>query len=167
MATNLQFIKSASGSSVSSLDVTDCFSDKYDVYAIYVRAGKINSGNADMEARLLDNSNTVISTSTYDYAMQDLNIASAFTEQRGTNQSQLQNVGVSGTANGTDFTMYVFNPNNASYTFFTNQMGGIASTTNRGRKAIYVEKSTTQCKGIRFFYSSVTGNIDVSVYGVK
>jgi len=167
MATNLQFIKSASGTSVSSLDVTDCFSDKYDVYVIYVRAGKINSGNADLEARLLDNSNTVISTSTYDFAMLDLNMAIAFTEQRGTNQTVLQNVGISGTANGTDFTLYVFNPNNASYTFFTNQMGGVASTTNRGRKAIYVEKSTTQCKGINFFYGAGTGNIDVSVYGVK
>ena len=34
MATNLQFIKSASGSSVSSLSITDCFSDQYDVYNV-------------------------------------------------------------------------------------------------------------------------------------
>ena len=31
---NLEFIKSASGSSVSSLSVTDCFSANYDVYKI-------------------------------------------------------------------------------------------------------------------------------------
>ena len=29
---NLEFIKSASGTSVSSLSVTDCFSANYDVY---------------------------------------------------------------------------------------------------------------------------------------
>ena len=34
MATNLQFIKSASGTSVSSLSVTDCFSANYDVYQV-------------------------------------------------------------------------------------------------------------------------------------
>ena len=36
MATELQFIKSASGSGVSSLSVTDCFSEKYDVYAMTI-----------------------------------------------------------------------------------------------------------------------------------
>ena len=36
MAGSLEFIKSASGTSVSTLDVDNCFSDKYDVYKIYV-----------------------------------------------------------------------------------------------------------------------------------
>ena len=34
MATNLEFIKSATGTSVTSLDVTDCFSADYDVYKV-------------------------------------------------------------------------------------------------------------------------------------
>ena len=34
MATNFEFIKSASGSSVSSLSLTNCFSEVYDVYKI-------------------------------------------------------------------------------------------------------------------------------------
>ena len=32
MTTNLEFIKSASGSSVSLLDVSDCFNLNFDVY---------------------------------------------------------------------------------------------------------------------------------------
>ena len=36
MATNLEFIKSASGTSVSSLTVTDCFNADYDVYKVYI-----------------------------------------------------------------------------------------------------------------------------------
>ena len=35
MATNLEFIKSVS-STASSVSVTDCFTDKYDVYQIIV-----------------------------------------------------------------------------------------------------------------------------------
>ena len=35
MATNLQFIKSASGSGVTSLSVTDCFTSDYNIYQIH------------------------------------------------------------------------------------------------------------------------------------
>ena len=39
MATNLQFIKSVSGTSVNTLSVTDCFSADYDVYYVSVNKG--------------------------------------------------------------------------------------------------------------------------------
>jgi len=36
MATNLEFIKSETGTSVTSLSVTDCFSADYDVYQVLI-----------------------------------------------------------------------------------------------------------------------------------
>ena len=44
MATNLQFIKSNTASSVTSMDITDCFTDQYDVYAIMIDNYDIGSG---------------------------------------------------------------------------------------------------------------------------
>ena len=44
MATNLEFIKSVSGTSVSSLSVTDCFSADYDVY--FISTSKIDTSSA-------------------------------------------------------------------------------------------------------------------------
>ena len=170
MATNLEFIKSASGSSVSEVSVTDCFSSAYDHYLIFV-SSSISSTGKNIDARLLDNSNAEISTSTYDFAGLDMNAYTTFSDVRQTGQTRLNNLGLTFTSAGhsSDFKLEVFNPNNSAFTFFLNQMTGFnGSNQFRGRKAIYVEKSTTQCKGIKFlFQSSVTSDMTVSVYGVK
>ena len=62
MATNLEFIKSASGSGVSSLSVTDCFSADYDVYFVQV-AKSLNSVEANLDIRFIDSGGSIISAS--------------------------------------------------------------------------------------------------------
>jgi len=72
MATNLQFIKSASATSVSSLQITNCFNANYDVYKVVI--DNDNGSNNDLFIRVINDSGTVISSgSKYDYANLELN----------------------------------------------------------------------------------------------
>jgi len=166
---NLQFIKSATGSSVSSLSVTNCFSANYDVYQVQINVS-VASGNNNINARLLDSGGSQVSTSTYDLAGLNLNAFSSFAEDRETGNTsfhyltQVLDSNDSGVGN-----TYFFNPyNNASYTFVTSQQANVTGTDFRGRKQIQVEKSTTQATGLYLFTeNSGTVNLNVSVYGVK
>ena len=79
MATELQFIKSASATSVTAIQITDCFSADYDVYKVVIDSD--NASNADLYTRVINDSGTVISTgSKYDFASLELNAGSSFGE---------------------------------------------------------------------------------------
>ena len=70
MATNLEFIKETitTVDRQTSVSLTDCFSDQYDVYAIIVNAQTYNATAEQLDVRLIDSSGSVISDSEYDYA---------------------------------------------------------------------------------------------------
>ena len=68
MASNLQFLTSNSASSVTTMDIENCFTDKYDVYAIMIDNFDIGSG-VDLAVRLR-NSSGVVSSANYDDAIQ-------------------------------------------------------------------------------------------------
>lgn len=169
MAGSLEFIKSASGSSVGSISITDCFSDDYDVYQVQINVS-VASGNNNINARLLDSGGSQVSTSTYDLAGLNINAFSSFAEDNETGNTsfhyltQVLDSNDSGVGN-----TYFFNPyNNASYTFVTSQQANVTGTDFRGRKQIQVEKSTTQATGLYLFTeNSGTVNLNVSVFGVK
>ena len=78
MATNLEFIKSASGSSVSLLDVSDCFSADFDVYYFALTKLKRASASNFIYIRFLDSSGTVIDQAEYDYASQEIRPYTSF-----------------------------------------------------------------------------------------
>jgi hypothetical protein len=168
MATNLQFIKSASGLGVSSLSVTDCFSSNYDVYQLQVNYNN-GSGNNNLSIRLLDSGGSQVSTSTYDLAGLDVNSWTSFSEVRSTgNTAFINTTQVADSNDNAVGNTYFFNPNNASYTFITNQQANVTGTDFRGRKMIQVEKSTTQATGLYLFTNnSGTANIKATIYGVK
>ena len=84
MAGNLEFIKSASGTSVSSLVVTDCFNATYDVYLITIKSD--SSADTEMRFRFLDSSNIVINSASYDYSSLNMFSNTSFTENKNTNQ---------------------------------------------------------------------------------
>ena len=172
MATNLEFIKSASGSSVSSLSVTDCFSDKYDVYEVYISKvfGKQASGNAVLYMRFLDSGGSVISAAEYDWAMLDLKAYAAFTENKATSDTQIERILIYEiTGRGDGAKIVIANPyDSASYTFTMWQSSFIIGGTNGfGAKGIGVHKSAEQLSGINFLPSTSTLDLEVSVYGVK
>ena len=173
MAGNLEFIKSASGSNVALLDITDCFSNEYETYKVvydYVRAYDISGY---VRTRLLDSTNTVIDASEYDYAELAMRSYNTFFENRGTNNSQFS-IGYSYDYNTGGGEMTIFNPyNSSSYTFVNNSNAGgtILNGDLFGYKNIAVHKSAEQINGLRIL---VTGGgsfdfneITIKVYGVK
>jgi len=170
MAGSLEFIKSATGSSVSSLDVTNCFSDTYDVYAFSV-AKVVSTGSGYINLRFLDSGGTVITTSNYDYANHILLDYSTFLEQRETNNNAIDRImrrdGTSAQQSGGYH--YIFNPyDSSSYTFYQGQAGGSIITGSGlvGLKSIGVHKSAEQISGFQLNASAAL-TLEVSVYGVK
>ena len=174
MATNLQFIKSASGSSVSSLSVTDCFTDKYDVYMVSISKLDQSAQNY-LTARFIDSGGSVISNAEYDRASLIMEANVTFTENRATGQTSFNSsISFQGTGadDGVGITMYVFNPNDSSsFTFYTVQSSFIVlgGTTLEGYKKIGVLKLAQQLSGIKFACgnSGTYDNITVNIYGVR
>ena len=167
MATNLEFIKSETATSVTSIDVTNCFSSKYDVYAITYTMLDNSVGTA-MDLRLID-SGGVDSDSNYDFARLLMYAHTSFSEQGRTNQTFMRGMGEA-TEQGNGNWFYIFNPFSTSeYTFGLGQSVGIAGTDMLGFKWVGVKRETTQYTGFQLFTSTPTtlSNIDVSVYGVK
>ena len=172
MAGNLEFIKSASGTSVSSLSVTDCFSADYDVYffSADVIKDNITSGNRLLEMRFIDSGGSVISASEYDYANLNLRPYDVFTEARVTNTNGIQRLALySNIDKGTGTTGYIFNPyNSSSYTFATYQSSGtFGSAGGYGGKSIGVHKVAEQITGLNFYPNADSFDLTVNVYGVK
>ena len=170
MAGNLEFIKSETGSSVTSLDVTDCFSADYDVYQINLV--QFDRATADFAGiRLLDSGGTVITANEYDYAFLNMRSYSTFAENRATNTSFINGFAYSQTTalDTTTGTVWnIFNPyDSSSYTFTKGQSSvmvdgyGVSSF-----KAISVHKSAEQITGFQIYTNAVSFNATVKVYGL-
>ena len=163
---NLEFIKSASGTSVSSLSVTDCFSADYDVYKV-VGTDFNPSTEFNLELRYIDSGGSVISTSTYDRAFLNMTSYASFSESATPNATSIIAIGTN-EANGNGFNFEIYNPFSASsYTFNTHQASSDHTSGGRGYKGINLEKSTTSVTGLYFFVASGTFDINnISVYGL-
>jgi len=172
MSTNLQFIKSvSSSSSVTSVDITSCFSADYDVYMLsFSDVDLAGAGDENIDIRLLDSGGSAISASEYDYAVLVLRYSSSFTETRDTGQAQFtfgagyttaSNVGAGG------LIAYFYNPyDSSSYTFTQHQQANTAG--HSGQKYIGVHKSAEQITGIQIRVGNGTiERLSASMYGVK
>ena len=168
MATNLQFIKSVSGTSVSSLSVTDCFSDKYDVYQITVVESD-TSGTGWQKINFID-SGGIDTTANYDYANLQLLTYAGFGENRYTNQTNFPLIWYQD-ENPTDFggfTGYVFNPyDSSSYTFALSQNTFHTTSGLGSNKFIGVHKVAETIRGINLSSTETMNAVEISVYGVK
>ena len=170
MATNLQFIKSATATA-STLNVTNCFNDLYDFYNIVVSDYENSTNTTNPNIRLLDSRGNTISASEYDYATHILNSNASASEYRGTNNSFLRYFPATHSTQkvGIGTTIYVSNPYDSSrYTFLNWQGTGWSGTVMYGYKAIGVHKSAEQITGFQVYANSGTMiDFEVSVYGVK
>ena len=168
---NLEFIKSASGTSVSSLSVTDCFSASYDVYKVVIPNFEISSGSTIyLQMRLLDSSGTVINASEYDNATFILRSNAAFSnDSRSVNLNYFRYFAqVNSSANvGIGTILYIYNPYNTKYTYIQYQNSSWTGSALYGFKGIGVHKVEEQISGLYFFPLSGNMDFDVSVYGVK
>mgnify|MGYP003113492643 FL=1 len=141
--------------SVSTVNVTDVFSADFDIYKIVFNGiSTAGSTATPLNARLINSSGSVISSSEYDYAFLLMKAETSFTESRATNSTEWDNFFgnpddnpelVSGVA-------YIFNPfSSSSYTFATNQ---VAVETRRWYKMIQVLTETTSVTGFQAFESN-------------
>jgi len=166
---NLEFIKSASGTSVASIQITDCFSAKYDVYQVVI--DNDNAGNNDLYIRVINDSGTVISTgSKYDYANLELNASTSFTENKNTGFQEFRGIGYQALEGAGTIAIF-YNPHiSSSYTFATSQTSSMYTTSSyfRGGKSIGVYKNADTITGLEINApSSNFSYINVSVFGVK
>lgn len=167
---NLELITSQTGTTVANLDLTNVFTDKYDVYCITSYTFEPTT-TQNLGYRLLDSTSTVISASEYDWAFLDVKSNTSFVEYRSTTATYMGSLSYSD-ANGTQgsgFVLYIYNPyDSSSYTFGQWQDSSFnTGSGSTGRKGISVHHSAEQITGIRFYVGSGTMDFDVSVYGVK
>ena len=171
MATNLEFIKSETINGVTSADITNIFTDKYDSYFITTKNFEETGGNnAWISLRLINSSGTTLTTSTYDIAQLQMMSNVAFAQNRYTNVNRFQySLSYSDGGNNAG-QLYIHNPFDSSYTFIQRQSGYWYPTGSRidGYKYIGVEKTATSITGINIYSESgYAFKGQVSVYGVK
>ena len=173
MAGSLEFIKSETiTTSVSSVDVTNCFSADYDVYKI-VFSGLKTAGTGAVRNRLrvIKNDDVVQSTLSYANAYLQLKANTTFGEGRNTNDSYVTTPNVTDNPDSGNTVMYVYNPyDSSSYTFFQYQAGSYFNGNLEGLKAIAVYTPANIITGFQYLETTGTAPFDtgtISVYGVK
>ncbi len=173
---NLEFITQAKGVNVNTLSITNCFSDKYDVYKIVGHSAEYiptDTNVIDLQMQFIDSGGSVISDAEYDTARLLMKAESSFDKDRIEGSTYMYGTMVFGNYDNSGMVNYVFNPNNSSsYTFMQGQgVGGYDISNNRFRpsKQLGVHKSAEQINGIHFKSSSGSLNftVTISVYGVK
>ena len=170
MAGSLEFIKSASGTSGSSLSVTDCFSADYDVYAFFI-VKQDTTADGDTHLRFIDSGGSVITASEYDTAQLSLGSYGTFGQGRATHADRIYNVhqGQAVSAENGGSINYIYNPNDSStYTFHqTSSAGAVNSSGLVGNKGIGVHKVAEQITGFNLFPNSGSYDfLEVNVYGL-
>jgi|TARA_Y100000004_G_scaffold146374_1_gene167247 hypothetical protein len=173
MAGNLEFIKNVNGSSnVSNVDVTNVFTDKYDVYKIVTNI-TTDASFHPVDMRLFDSGGTIIDQAEYDYAFLELRSSTTYGVGKNTGQTEIQRpmrTGDGAAAAGNNV-VYFFNPyDSSSYTFLKYQVSAWSSGTPQlgGQKGIAVHTSAETITGFRYFVTSdnITSH-SISVFGVK
>ena len=128
MATNFQFIKSASTTTaVTSLDLTDVFSAHYDKYFLsipnYDATGTGAGSYPDIAFRFLKASDgSADSTANYDYANRLFNLTGSYSDSNNTGQTSFI-CGATGTTDARNggITMFIYKPFDSSYTYTSSQ----------------------------------------------
>jgi hypothetical protein len=164
---NLEFIKNVQGAdNITSLDIDNVFSDKYDVYFVTHLTGQSSVGYISMS--LLDSSGSEVTTTTYDKAHLSMPANLSYSEYRLVNNNKWARVNYTfNNAIGGTTSYYIFNPyNSSSYTFMTFQNGFESVGTMYGLKGIGVERTAATRRGFRISASSNFSGADISVYGL-
>ena len=172
MATDLEFINKTEATSIVSMDVTDVFTAKYDVYRLHVSLDCDGAGY--FEIRLLQADDSLANDSAYDVAILDLKSNTSFNEYRFVDQNG--GVGFRGIGgyvddgDGYGFTASLFNPfASDKYTMIQAQSGSTSGGYLFGSKGIGVYKSTQSIGGYRIILSggATVNYIQATTYGVK
>ncbi len=176
MATNLEFINQTEiTSNVTTINVDNVFSDKYDVYYCQV-VGVFHDtdvSNGIEGLRFIDNSGSVITGNEYGYATKNLSV-NGYSESKSANNNYMW-IGIItdrlSDSGGASVGFYVFNPyNSSSHTFVLSQASGKNSSEYRASKGIGVHTQAEIIRGFQLYESNgarTFGGGQINVYGVK
>ena len=165
---NLRLIDDTSFSSVSSVDITDCFSSDYDIYLI--TGSNLALPDAYVNSRLINTQGQVITTN-YAHGMNryysDNTTAS---ESKSTNTNLLNYYfsydGGGGSYQG-GFSLWVFTPYQSSrYTQTVFHSSG-TNAKEYNTKGIRIHKELASIAGIRFLPSSGSFTGNLKTYGIR
>jgi len=173
MATNLEFISSVTPDGTSSsLSVTNCFSANYDVYVVNYNISTDSSSPKNVNLRLINSSDAIISNSNYDYAFLLMYTGASFGNYSNENQAQWTEIlGYTDLPpEGANGTFHIYNPfSSSSYSHMSAETISAWNGSRAGTRAIGTLTETTSCTGFNIYLSStnMTSVSKVSVYGVK
>ena len=173
MATNLEFIKSVTPDGTSSsLSVTNCFSANYDAYVVNYNISTDSSSPKNVNLRLINSSDAIISNSNYDYAFLLMTTGGSFGNYSNENQAQWTEIlgYIDYPPEGAAGTLTVYNPfSSSSYSHMSAETISGWNGSRAASRAIGTLTETTSCTGLNIYLSStnMTSVSKVSVYGVK
>ena len=171
MAGSLIKLQEVVASNSASITLGDSYWDtSYDVYMVKIT--NFSPANDDVSAYMrITKSGTADETSNYDDASKQLKAFNSFADNGDTNADKINfgNVGT-GTSEGVNGTLYLFNFNNASeYSFATFEVAQLDTTADfRGKQGGFVHTVASASDGLFFYMAS--GDIasgTFTLYGLK
>ena len=170
---NLRLLNSSSGTGVSTLSVTDVFTDDFDIYKIKITC----ASGLEQETNLqFINSGGSVVTSDYEHAQLYMRGYSAFTEVVSSSDTDIRLVTGDEDSFGGSAIIYVFNPKNSSaYTFvaFNGSLAIDLSDDNApdfaSNRGIGVLKQTNVINGFRLANNNASATVDYTAitYGLR
>jgi hypothetical protein len=172
MAGSLILLKSVTGSGVSSFSVENCFSGAFNRYKV-VADNIVTSTAGFLELRFINSSDTIVTTSDYDFADLFLKADTTFTQRIYKNDDSIfdfnySNGSISGGAGNT--VAEIYNPFDTSYTNVSWEASSVYSNSGTygiGLKGVGVLKQSTSITGMHFLMNTGTVTCTIKVYGVK
>ena len=154
-------------SSISSITITDLFTDDFDIYKDTITAEAVSVTDANL--RLVNSAGSIVSSSQQDTALHILRANSSFSELRTQNDDKLSRFGGLYDTTGGSFVYYIFNPTSTSlFTYLLAQGQATDGGNGRGFKQIGILSETTSITGLNFVFNE--DNVDVGkirTYGFR
>lgn len=156
-------------SSVSSVNITDVFSADFDIYCYTITNFSSSSNATTTRTRFINSSGSVITSSDYDYAFQNLFSNQSPSEPKSTSADNITGF-IDSTVNdlSAGVVTWIFNPFNSShYTFGLSQ--AMSTQNQRAKKAIGLLHQKVSITGFQL-YITAGDNLDagtIRTYGLR
>ena len=178
MASNLEFVKNVNfntSPSSSTLEIDEVFTDRYDSYFVNLTKIDGNLSGYYIAMKFLDSSGSLITSSDYNWASQQMASNNTYAQSKGANTTLINNIGYSGSGGLDDdkfdgcSSIYIHKPASSSdFTFVHAQASGFNNSgVLYSFKTVGVLKSKEAVRGFRLSGHSAFYGVNISVYGVK
>tara|TARA_R100000008_G_C3551125_1_gene150468 strand:+ start:540 stop:1067 length:528 start_codon:yes stop_codon:yes gene_type:complete len=170
---NLRLLNETSGSSVTTMSVTDVFTSDFDIYKITLYSE--SSSEQETHIRLINSDGSTITASDYQYVQLFLRSYAAYSTVQSTGDSIFRLITGSEDDYGGYAVVWVFNPTNtSSYTYILSQMsrgydlGNDNGFDYNSNKNIGVLENTNSMTGFHILNNNtVSADYTARTYGLR